>query len=186
MTDGATPSKSQIAGVSAVSFVGAVLVELSDGRPESASAWALLVVGAAFLGLVAGGAVFPVLAWLLEHLGSVKQLGRWKPKKDHVRIAVPIVLTVGLAYFAGPPALRALDRWVFGCPQTTALTVLTSPSGLGPTIEIVEGYERWTASRDGGCAAVDAYVYATPDYRRHGRRVPQLGHRQRQHHQPRP
>jgi Ca-activated chloride channel homolog len=163
VTDGATPSKSQIAGVSAVSFVGAVLVELSDGRPESASAWALLLVGAAFLGLVAGGAVFPVLAWLLQHLGKVKQLRPWRPKKDHVRIAVPIVLTIGLAYFAGPPALRALDRWVFGCPQTTALTVLTSPSGLAPTIELVEGYERWTASRDGGCAAVDAYVYATPD-----------------------
>jgi Ca-activated chloride channel homolog len=163
VSDGATPSKSQIAGVSAVSFVGAVLVELSDGRPESASAWALLLVGAASLGLVAGGAVFPVLAWLLQHLGKVKQLHPWKPKKDHVRVAVPIVLTIGLAYFAGPPALRALDRWVFGCPQTTALTVLTSPSGLAPTIELVEGYERWTASRDGGCAAVDAYVYAAPD-----------------------
>jgi Ca-activated chloride channel homolog len=163
VTDGATPSKSQIAGVSAVSFVGAVLVELSDGRPESASAWALLLVGAAFLGLVAGGAVFPVLALLLEKLGRVREWHPWTPTKDHARVAVPIVLTVGLAYFAGPPALRALDRWVFGCPQTTALTVLTSPSVLAPTIEIVEGYERWTASRDGGCAAVDAYVYATPD-----------------------
>ena len=62
MSDGATPStpsSRQMAGVSAVSFVGAVLVELSDGRPESGSAWALLLVGAASLGLVAGGAVFP-------------------------------------------------------------------------------------------------------------------------------
>jgi Ca-activated chloride channel homolog len=163
VTDGATPSKSQIAGVSAVSFVGAVLVELSDGRPESASAWALLLVGAAFLGLVAGGAVFPVLALLVEKVAGARQRHLRKLKKKEVLLAAPIVLTIGLAYFAGPPALRALDRWVFGCPQTTALTVLTSPSGLAPTIELVEGYERWTASRDGGCAAVDAYVYATSD-----------------------
>ena len=59
------PRPLQVATVATVSFVGAVLVELSDGRPENASAWALLVVGAAFLGLVAGGAVFPAIKWVL-------------------------------------------------------------------------------------------------------------------------
>ena len=143
-----------------VSFVGAVLVELSDGRPEDASAWALLLVGAAFLGLVAGGAVFPAIKWVLYKLGRI---GRPQLTRRRVGTAAAIVLTVGLAYVTVPPALRAVSRAVFGCPQTTELTVLTSPGGLAPTIEVVEGYEQWTASRDGGCAAVNAYVYATPD-----------------------
>ena len=33
------------------------MVELSGGWPENASAWALLLIGAALLGLVAGGAM---------------------------------------------------------------------------------------------------------------------------------
>ncbi len=154
------PRPLQVATVTTVSFVGAVLVELSDGRPENASAWALLLVGAAFLGLVAGGAVFPAIKWVLYKLGRI---GRPQLTRRRVGTAAAIVLTVGLAYFTVPPALRAVDRAVFGCPQTTELTVLTSPGGLAPTIEVVDGYEQWTASRDGGCAAVNAYVYATPD-----------------------
>ena len=139
------PRPLQVATVTTVSFVGAVLVELSDGRPENASAWALLMVGAAFLGLVAGGAVFPAIKWVLYKLGRI---GRPQLTRRRVGTAAAIVLTVGLAYVTVPPALRAVSRAVFGCPQTTELTVLTSPGGLAPTIEVVEGYERWTAARE--------------------------------------
>jgi hypothetical protein len=146
--------------VAAVSFAGAVLVELSDGQPENVSGWVLLLIGAAFLGLVAGGAVFPAIKWVLYKLGEVK---RPQLTRRRVATAAAIVLTVGLAYVTVPPVLRALSRAAFGCPQTTELTVLTSAGGLAPTIELVEGYERWTAASDGGCAALNAYVYAAPD-----------------------
>ena len=42
------------------------------------------------------------------------------------------MLTVGLAYFTVPPALRVFDRAVFGCPQTAELTVLTLARRAGP------------------------------------------------------
>ena len=151
-----------IGGVCAVSFAGAVLVELSDGWPENASAWALLLLGAAFLGLVAGGAVYPAIKWVLYQLGGIRRV-RIQLTRRRVTTALAVVLTLGLAYITVPPALRAVGRAVFGCPQATEITVLTSPGGLAPTIELVEGYEQWTASRDGGCAALNAYVYAAPD-----------------------
>ena len=68
------PRPGQVAAVSAVSFIGAVLVELSGRWPENPSAWALLLIGAAFLALVAGGAVFPAIKWALYKLGEVKRL----------------------------------------------------------------------------------------------------------------
>ena len=158
----ARPTALEIGGVATVAFVGAVLVELSGGLPDSTSAWVLLLVGAALLALVAGGAVYPIIKIALANIGEIRRI-RVRLTRARVITAVAVVLTLALAYIAVPPALRFLSRVVFGCPQATELTVLTSPGGLAPTIELLEDYEDTTASRNSGCAAVDAYVYAAPD-----------------------
>lgn len=140
--------------VPVTAFAGTLMIELVDELPASLPQWLLLVGGAALVGLVAGGAVVGAFQWILGKIrGKVRN-------RRHVLVLLSVGLTLGLVSVTGPPVLQFLRHAIFGCEKATELTVLTSPSGLNPSTRLIELYDQWTAEQNGGCATVNAYVYA--------------------------
>ena len=138
--------------LSITAFAGTLMIELVDELPASLPQWLLLVGGAALVGLVASGSV----------VGAFGILGNIRDKFPDRTVPVLLSggLTLALVFVTGPPVLQFLRHAIFGCEQATELTVLTSPSGLNPSTRLIERYDQWTAEQNGGCATVNAYVYA--------------------------
>ncbi len=138
--------------VSVTAFAGTLMIELVDELPASLPQWLLLVGGAALVGLVASGSVVGAF----EILPKIRR----KVSNRHVLVLLSVGLTLALVSVTGPLVLQFLRHAIFGCEKATELTVLTSPSGLNPSTRLIELYDQWTAEQNGGCATVNAYVYA--------------------------
>jgi len=142
--------------------VGNVLV-LGDGLVT----W----IGAGMLGLAAASGVayelVRLLVWAWEEPGSRKP---WRPiaassrwLRAHAPVAVSAVAVIAVAATA-IGLLVGLHRptpasWV-GCAPPTQLRVLTAADGLESTKEVAADYEKATARHNGGCPAVELYVFA--------------------------
>jgi Bacterial extracellular solute-binding protein len=139
-------------------------------------------IGAGMLGLGAAFGVAPevVRAWEearrhnpgVPEPAGVKPGSRkpWRPiaalrrwLRAHAPVAVSAVAVIAVTATAigllVGPRRPALPLWV-GCAPPTQLRVLTSADGLESTKEVAADYEKGTARGNGGCPAVDLYVFA--------------------------